>query len=130
MEYKNGRDVLPPSLLKELQKYVSGEMVYVPKAQESRVPWGEASGTRKLLADRNREICRLHSEGWTVAELERKFHLSVVSIRKIIIASRRGMARGEESDPEGQEECASRYEREEAMAGVRPGAAEAKFALH
>lgn len=95
MEYKNGRDVLPHSLLKELQKYVSGEMVYVPKASDSRVPWGEASGARKLLAERNREICRLHAEGWTVAELERKFHLSVVSIRKILIASRRQTACGD-----------------------------------
>ena len=111
MEYKNGRDVLPHSLLKELQKYVSGEMVYIPKAGESRLPWGEASGTRKLLAERNREICRLRAEGWTIEELERKFHLSDVSIRKIIIAARRqpdcGDACGEKEES-GQEDYARR----------------------
>ncbi|CAM3936954.1 CD3324 family protein [Cohnella lubricantis] len=105
MEYKNGKDVLPPSLLKELQKYVCGEMVYVPKASDNRVPWGEASGTRKLLAERNREICRLYADGWTVAELESKFHLSVVSIRKIIGASRRQADCGEAHGACGAQEA-------------------------
>lgn len=89
MLYKNGRDVLPPSLLKELQKYVDGELVYIPKAVEKRARWGEVSGTRKLLADRNREICRLHSDGWTIEELELQYHLTCESIRKIIIKTRK-----------------------------------------
>jgi len=85
--YKNGREVLPPSLLQELQRYVGGELIYIPKLSERRARWGEVSGTRKLLAERNREICRLHSGGMTVAELEAKFHLSTESIRKIIVKS-------------------------------------------
>ncbi|WP_246469518.1 CD3324 family protein [Cohnella nanjingensis] len=89
MNYKNGRDVLPPSLLQELQKYVNGELVYIPKLDEQRARWGEVSGTRKLLAERNKEICRLHSDGSTIAELELIYHLSSESIRKIIIKSRR-----------------------------------------
>ncbi|MCC3372706.1 CD3324 family protein [Cohnella sp. REN36] len=89
MNYKNGRDVLPPSLLRELQKYVNGELVYIPRLDEQRARWGEVSGTRKLLAERNRDICRLYAAGSTVAELERKYHLSAESIRKIIVKSRR-----------------------------------------
>jgi Mor family transcriptional regulator len=88
VNYKNGRDVLPPSLLIELQKYIQGDLVYIPKPTDQRANWGEVSGTRKLLADRNAEICLYYSNGWTVADLEHKYHLSSESIRKIIVKTR------------------------------------------
>jgi len=88
LNYKNGRDVLPPSLLKELQKYLDGELIYIPKTDERRARWGEVSGTRNLLAERNKEICRLHACGSSIAELEGRFHLTGESIRKIIMRSR------------------------------------------
>ena len=88
MNYKNGRDVLPPSLLKELQKYIQGDLIYVPKPAEKRANWGEVSGTRKLLAERNKEIYLFYTNGWSVADLERKYHLSGESIRKIIVKAR------------------------------------------
>ncbi|BBI31538.1 CD3324 family protein [Cohnella abietis] len=88
MIYKNGRDVLPPSLLKELQKYVQGELVYIPKPSDRRASWGEVSGTRKLLAERNEEIYRFFTSGWTIMDLEKKYHLSGESIRKIIVKTR------------------------------------------
>lgn len=88
MNYKNGRDVLPPSLLKELQQYIQGDLIYIPKPTNQRAHWGEVSGTRKLLADRNQEICRFYASGWSVSELENKYHLSVESIRKIVVKAR------------------------------------------
>lgn len=88
MNYKNGRDVLPPSLLMELQKYIQGDLIYIPKPANQRASWGEVSGTRKLLAERNREIVQGYSNGATVAELERQYHLSSESIRKIIVKAR------------------------------------------
>lgn len=88
MNYKNGRDVLPPSLLYELQKYIQGDLIYIPKRSDQRASWGEKSGTRKLLAERNKEIHQLYLNGSSVAELEQKFHLSSESIRKIIVKAR------------------------------------------
>ena len=88
MIYKNGRDVLPPSLLKELQKYVQGELIYIPKPTDKRASWREVSGTRKLLAERNEEIYRFFTSGWTIVDLEKKYHLSGESIRKIIVKTR------------------------------------------
>ncbi|MOA06220.1 hypothetical protein D3C78_1258510 [compost metagenome] len=88
MNYKNGRDVLPPSLLQELQKYIQGDLIYIPKTAEKRAQWGEVSGTRKLLAERNKEICFYYVNGWSVAELESKYHLSSESIRKIVVKAR------------------------------------------
>ena len=55
MKYKNAQDVLPDSLLKELQKYVSGETLYVPNA-EGKKPWGASSGARSYYRERNAQI--------------------------------------------------------------------------
>lgn len=36
MRYRNARDIIPDHLLEELQKYVSGETVYIPRSQEKK----------------------------------------------------------------------------------------------
>ncbi|MFS0836995.1 CD3324 family protein [Paenibacillus sp. UNC499MF] len=84
MSYKNGKDILPASLLKELQNYIQGEIIYVPKKEKKRAGWGENNGTRLIIERRNREIFRLYQNGSTVLELIQAFHLSEDSIRKII----------------------------------------------
>ncbi|WP_127587444.1 CD3324 family protein [Paenibacillus koleovorans] len=88
MSYKNGKDFLPPSLLKELQKYIQGELIYVPKMDKTRAGWGENNGTRKLIEKRNREILHMYNTGSTVMDLIQRFHLSEDSIRKIIVKTR------------------------------------------
>lgn len=84
MKYQNAADVLPPELLRELQKYASGSVLYVPKPREDHERWGSLSGGRKLLAERNREICRLFQDGVGMEELSSRFCLSVDSIRRIV----------------------------------------------
>jgi len=88
LNYKNGKDVLPPSLLLELQQYIQGELLYIPKPRSERAGWGEKSGSRQLIERRNEEIYRHYVNGRTVAELERQYHLSGESIRKIILKVR------------------------------------------
>lgn len=84
MSYVNGKDVLPPGLLEELQGYIQGELLYIPKKTEQRLRWGENSGSRKEIAIRNEEIFHSHRSGCTLPELQKKYHLSEESIRKII----------------------------------------------
>ncbi|WNR43626.1 CD3324 family protein [Paenibacillus roseipurpureus] len=88
MSYKNGKDVLPPNLLKQLQEYIQGEIVYIPKKEQKRAGWGENNGTRIIIERRNREIFRLYQTGSSVMELIKVFHLSEDSIRKIIVKTR------------------------------------------
>ncbi|GIN72679.1 hypothetical protein J14TS2_31540 [Bacillus sp. J14TS2] len=88
MSYKNGKEVLPPHLLKELQKYIQGELIYIPKQTNQRVGWGEANGSRLALAKRNEEIYRLYREGQSFEELEQTYNLSMDSIRKIVYKTR------------------------------------------
>ncbi len=88
MSYKNGKDFLPPSLLKELQQYIQGELIYIPKKEEKRAGWGENNGTRLVIERRNQEIYRLYKSGMPTTELSQRYHLSEDSIRKIIVKMR------------------------------------------
>ena len=88
MNYKNGKDVLPPRLLKELQDYIQGELIYIPKCDQKRALWGEISGSRKLIARRNEEIYHSYCSGKDAEKLAEAYHLSIDSIRKIITKMR------------------------------------------
>lgn len=83
MCYKNGKDILPQELLKELQKYIQGEIIYIPKT-ENRKPWGEGNGTRQAIRKRNLEIYDHYKSGKKITELSEMYNLSEDSIRKII----------------------------------------------
>jgi Mor family transcriptional regulator len=82
--YKNGKEVLPAALLKELQKYVQGEIIYIPKEDNVRKAWGENNGTRTLIRERNIEIYTSYKSGVTITTLSNSYNLSDDSIRKII----------------------------------------------
>jgi Mor family transcriptional regulator len=96
MGYKNGKDILPANLLKQLQDYIQGEIIYIPKKDQVRAGWGENNGTRQTIQRRNHEIFRLYQSGSTVPELIQQFHLSEDSIRKIIVKTR-GLAGRQEA---------------------------------
>lgn len=83
MKYENARDLLPEALLRQVQKYISGKVVYIP-AREKKREWGTASGYREYLRERNREICGLFSAGESIGTLARQFHLSEESIKRIV----------------------------------------------
>lgn len=83
MKHYNAKDLLPEALLHELQLYVQGGYVYVPVNGE-RKPWGEVSGARRELAERDREIVCRYRAGESPDALAERYHLSVYAIRKII----------------------------------------------
>ena len=45
MSYTKAEDVLPRHLVEEIQKYVDGKLLYVPRKDENSLSWGEKSGT-------------------------------------------------------------------------------------
>ena len=83
MKYRNAAHVLPDELLKEVQKYVTGEAIYIPKQEEKR-KWGEGSGARQFYRERNEKIQADHESGMSLDELMEKYALSIDSIRRII----------------------------------------------
>lgn len=84
MKYKNAKDILPDRLLRELQEYVSGGLLYVPNAGEKK-PWGEASGARQYYKQRNQQIRQAYRDGASIPELAQRFGLSEEAVRKIVI---------------------------------------------
>jgi len=84
LRYVNAREVLPPSLLQEIQQYLRGELLYIPRDDAKKAAWGEKSGTRSVLKLRNRNIIEEYKNGSTVYELMDTYCLSEASIRKII----------------------------------------------
>ena len=84
MRYKNGKEILPTELLKELQKYIQGELIYIPTLETERKGWGENNGTRDSIRKRNAEIFTFYKQSFTIDELMNSYNLSEDSIRKII----------------------------------------------
>lgn len=83
MKYRNASEILPDNLLKEIQKYTSGEAIYIPQVNE-RQKWGQSSGARRYYEERNEKIYTRYKEGVSMEELSKEFCLSVESIRKIV----------------------------------------------
>ena len=52
MKYRNAKDIFPDALLRQIQRYVSGETIYVP-ARSERKAWGESSGYQQYIRERN-----------------------------------------------------------------------------
>ncbi len=83
MQYENAKDILPASLLAEVQKYAEGKAIYIPK-RSKREGWGEASGYREKLNKRNSAILNRYSTGASIMELAEEFFLSPETIKKIV----------------------------------------------
>ena len=83
MQYENAKDVLPASLLEEVQKFVEGKAIYIPK-RTKREGWGEASGYREKLNKRNSAILSRYSAGASIMEIAEEFFLSPETIKKIV----------------------------------------------
>jgi len=83
MRYRNASDILPDELLKEIQKYASGETIYIPSSLE-RQKWGHSSGARVFYKERNEEIRSKYFQRTSIEKLADEYSLSTETIRKII----------------------------------------------
>ncbi|MCY9514110.1 CD3324 family protein [Paenibacillus apiarius] len=86
MKYVNADHVLPEALLREIQKYIQGGLVYVPTPKSLHKKWGENTGSRQLLNRRNADIRNQFEEGSTIDDLAEQYCLSQESIKKIVYA--------------------------------------------
>ena len=84
MKYIKADSVLPIALVEELQSYIQGGYIYVPSRKDSKKKWGELSGCRYEIEQRNRKIRKDYQQGKSVDELADIYYLYVHSIRKII----------------------------------------------
>lgn len=84
MKYRKASEVFPDELLREIQKYSSGELIYIPKKTE-RQGWGAESGARTFYVQRNQEIrSKFCYRKKGIDELAQEYNLSPETIRKIV----------------------------------------------
>lgn len=84
MAYVKATSILPDKLISEIQKYVQGETIYIPKLETTHKKWGSRSGTRKLIDERNKAIKKAFMNGCKIDQLAKEYFLSVETIKKII----------------------------------------------
>ena len=90
MKYENGKDIFPAPLLRQIQKYAAGKLVYIPAGESKRL-WGETSGYRRYLAERNAAIKAKFRSGAGLMELAGEYFLSVESIKRIVYSKKEVM---------------------------------------
>ncbi len=83
MKYINAADVLPEDLLKKVQAYVKGDLLYVPNDNKQK-RWGEISGSRTYYLKRNREIKEKYKAGQSISRLSDLYGLAFDTVRRII----------------------------------------------
>lgn len=84
MRYIKAEEVLPGELIAQIQQYVDGVSIYIPRKAENRQPWGCATTYRRELAQRNDGIRREHAQGVPVSVLACRYHLAEKSVRRIL----------------------------------------------
>ena len=83
MKYVNAAEILPEKLLKEIQTYMDGGVLYIPKSSAKK-GWGSVSGSRKFYQKRNKEIQFLFENGYSIETLSKQYGLAHSTLKKII----------------------------------------------
>ncbi|WP_281525891.1 CD3324 family protein [Intestinibacter bartlettii] len=84
MKYKKVQDILPQYMIDDLQQYIEGGYLYIPKKEENKKSWGENTNTKKELNKRNKEIVKKRKNGKSIQDLAKEYFLTEYSIRRII----------------------------------------------
>ncbi len=90
MSYKKAARILPPELLREVQAYINGESIYIPRLEGKRRGWGETTATRRELTARNERIFAEYAGGEKPKALAGRYYLSVKSVQRIIRRQKAG----------------------------------------
>lgn len=83
MKYINAAEILPEKLLKEIQMYIDGGVLYIPTTSAKK-GWGLVSGSRKFYQKRNKEIKFLFKNGYSIEALSKRYGLAHSTLKKII----------------------------------------------
>lgn len=83
MKYINAAEILSEELLKEIQTYIDGGVLYIPKASAKK-KWGSDSGSRKFYQERNKEIQFFYENGSSLETLSKQYGLAHSTLKKII----------------------------------------------
>lgn len=89
MRYARAQDILPAQLLEELQQYIDGTYLYIPRKEENRLAWGERTHSKKETAARNRSIFLEAEAGKEISALAEDYFLAEKTVRRILSEERK-----------------------------------------
>ena len=84
MSYIKAEEILPEDLIRQIQEYVDGVYIYIPRKPGTRHKWGQETNYKAELNNRNTSIRNDFAEGASIPCLSQKYHLSEKSIRRIL----------------------------------------------
>lgn len=76
MSYQNTIYLLPKDLLEQIQEYIDGRVVYIPKKESNKKHWGENTDTKQVLESRNNQICLDFHNEMSIQQLLNKYFLT------------------------------------------------------
>ena len=89
MSYVKAETILPFELIEQIQDYIDGASIYIPKKEDNKSPWGTKTNTRLELEQRNTAIYKCYLQGKYYKILANEFYLSEKSIQRIVLEQRR-----------------------------------------
>ena len=84
MQYKQAQKIFPQHLLREIQEYADGCLVYIPNKNGKRKPWGSKTNAKTEISERNENIRTEYRSGKSLRELNEKYFLSLDTLKKIV----------------------------------------------
>lgn len=93
MKYKNARDVLPKELLREVKKYASGSLLYIPSDEAEKVDSEMKQNLtefKQYLLVRNQRIYNDYLSGKGISELADEYYLALDTVKKIVYGKNKG----------------------------------------
>jgi Mor family transcriptional regulator len=84
MRYLKAQNILNEDMVEAIQQYIDGVYLYIPRKGENKKPWGETSGIKQELMDRNRKIYNEFMTGKSINSIAENYYLTEHTIRRII----------------------------------------------
>jgi len=85
MKYVRADSIFPREFLDEMKKYIPDGLVYIPKSKESRIRWGESSGEKQRLENRNREIRDAFRKSQkSIESIAIEYSLTIETVKNIV----------------------------------------------
>ena len=84
MRYLKAQNILNEELVEIIQQHIDGVYLYIPRKVENKKPWGESSGIKQELIERNRKIYNEFMNGTPINSIAESYYLTDVTIRRII----------------------------------------------
>ena len=84
MRYIKAQNILDEEMVEAIQQHIDGVYLYIPRKDENKKPWGENSGIKQELIERNRKIYNDFMTGIPIISIAESYYLTEYTIRRII----------------------------------------------